>query len=102
MSEMQINPPPPPVIKSQTSEKAIISLVCGVVGWLFVPFVSGIVAVVFGNQAEKEIRQSGDRLSGLGLAKAGLVLGWINILFWGFLGCFMIIVLLGVITSGGK
>jgi hypothetical protein len=69
---------------------------------LFVPFIAGILAVIFGGQAEKEIRQSGDRLTGLGFAKTGVVLGWINILFWGFLGCFMIVVLLGATTSGGK
>lgn len=102
MSEANNVPPPHPIIDSKTSEKAIISLVCGIAGFLFVPLIAGILAVIFGGQAEKEIRQSGDRLIGLGFAKAGVVLGWINILFWGCLGGYMIVVLLGVITSGGK
>jgi|WetSurMetagenome_2_1015567.scaffolds.fasta_scaffold17166_5 hypothetical protein len=102
MSETNTVPPPPPIIKSQTSEKAIISLVCGIAGCLFVPFIAGILAVIFGGQAEKEIRESGDRLTGLGLAKAGGVLGWINILFWGFLGCLTIAPLVGMISSGLK
>jgi type IV pilus assembly protein PilA len=53
---------------AETSGKAIISLVCGL---LF------IVAIVFGHLGMSEIRKSSGRLKGEGMAIAGLVLGYL-------------------------
>lgn len=39
----------------------------------------GIVAIVLGNQATEEIATSGGRISGDGMAKVGVILGWIAV-----------------------
>ncbi len=58
---------------AQTSSKAIISLVCGLLFFIPLAFVA---AIVFGHLAYSEIRKSAGRLKGEGLAIAGLVLGY--------------------------
>ncbi len=67
-------PPPPGTV--ETSVKAILSLVCGLL--FFIPFLF-IAAIVFGHLALSEIRKSAGRLKGEGIAIAGLVLGYIEI-----------------------
>lgn len=67
----------PPTVPNSTM--AIISLISGILGWSFVPFIGGIVAVITGHLAKKEIRESGGNLTGDGLATGGLVLGYANI-----------------------
>ena len=59
-----------------TSGKAIGSLVCGLI---FFFFPSSIVAIILGHWALAEIRRSGGRLTGSGMAKTGLVLGYAGI-----------------------
>jgi hypothetical protein len=61
------------------SSMAIVSLVAGILGLTFFPFLGSIAAVITGYMARKEIEQSMGALSGAGLATAGLVLGWIGI-----------------------
>ena len=39
-----------------TSAMAVVSLIAGIVGVLFFPFLGGIVAIVTGNMARKETR----------------------------------------------
>ncbi len=67
-------PPPVPVGPPETSGKAIISLVCGLL--FFVPL-SFLGAIIFGHIALSEIKRSAGRLTGQGMAIAGLVLGYI-------------------------
>jgi type IV pilus assembly protein PilA len=61
--------------QAQTSGKAIGSLVCGIF-FFFLP--SAIAAVILGHVSLSEIRRSGGRLVGDGMAIAGLVLGYIG------------------------
>jgi len=56
-----------------TSGKAIASLVLGIL--IFIPF-SAIAAIVLGHLALSEIKKSAGRLKGQGLATAGLILGY--------------------------
>jgi hypothetical protein len=75
----------------QQSSAALISMILGIVAMgLFVlllctvvlsPFTIalGIPAVFFGRRAQREIALSGGRLTGAGMARAGMTLGWINI-----------------------
>jgi hypothetical protein len=63
---------------TETSGKAIGSLICGV---LFFFFPVAIVAILLGHLSLSEIRQAGGRLTGRGLAIAGLVLGYAGISF---------------------
>jgi len=73
--------PPPSYNYSQpqNSTMAIVSLVAGILGWTLIPMLGSIVAVVTGHMAKKEIRESGGRLGGDGLATAGLILGYISL-----------------------
>ena len=58
-----------------TNGMAIASLVCGLLG--FVTCVSSIAAIILGHIARKQIRESGGRQQGDGMALAGLILGYI-------------------------
>src|SRR6266566_2830596 len=72
-------PPPPPASQPvpRTAPAAIWSLVLAVVsffcGWLF----TAIPAVICGHVARSKIRKSGGALGGMGIATAGLILGYI-------------------------
>lgn len=59
-----------------TSGKAIASLVMGIL--VFIPF-SAVVAIILGHLALSEIKKSAGRLKGQGLATAGLILGYAEI-----------------------
>ena len=61
--------------QTQTSGKAIASLVCGIIN-IFPLF---IVAIILGHISLSEIKKSAGRLKGEGLAIAGLVLGYLGI-----------------------
>ncbi len=76
MSDQTVNQPPysPP-----NSSMAIVSLIAGICGLTIFPFIGSIVAVITGAMAKKEILNSRGALSGEGLAKAGIILGWIGI-----------------------
>jgi len=63
----------------KTNTMALVSLISGVVGWFAVPFIGSVVAVVTGHMARSQIRQSGGREDGDGLAIAGLVLGYVGL-----------------------
>lgn len=66
--------PSVPIGPAETSGKAIISLVCGLL--FFVPL-AFIAAIVFGHIGLSEIKRSAGRLKGEGMAIAGLVLGYL-------------------------
>jgi hypothetical protein len=63
---------PPPA----NSNKAIASLVCGV---LFLCAPASIAAIILGHLAWSDIKQSAGRTGGKGMAVAGLVLGYVGI-----------------------
>jgi len=63
----------------QTSTAAIVSLIFGILAWLALPLIGAIVAVIAGHMARGEIRAGRGDLDGDGLAVAGLVLGWIQL-----------------------
>lgn len=64
---------------SETSGKAIASLILGICGLFICPIILSIVALVLGYQARSEIDRSGGRMGGRGNAKAGIILGWIGL-----------------------
>lgn len=61
------------------SNLAIISLISGILSWVLLPLIGALVAVITGHMARREIRQSGGRLAGDGLALIGLVLGYAQV-----------------------
>lgn len=70
--------------RSNNSTLSILSLVLGILGLIFVlPLVGPIGAVISGNMALKQIRDNPDPApsNNEGLARAGIILGWIGIGF---------------------
>lgn len=86
---MQQTPPPPHA--SETNTLAIISLVCGVLGWTLLPFLGSIGAIITGHLARAEIRRKPHQ-QGDGMALAGLILGWVSIIL--AIGAVILIVVL--------
>lgn len=81
-----------------TSSSAIISLICGILAWLGVFGLGGILAVIFGHVAKNEIKKSNGLIGGEGLATVGLVLGYLNIAF-SLLGlCLALLIILGIVS----
>lgn len=62
----------------ETSGKAIFSLICGILFFLPIPPFF-LAAVIFGHLSLWEIRRSAGRLTGRGLAIAGLALGYLGV-----------------------
>ncbi|MBI3912867.1 MAG: DUF4190 domain-containing protein [Chloroflexi bacterium] len=58
---------------------ALISLISGIAAWTIVPILGGIIAVITGHLARKEIASSGGQLAGNNQATAGLVLGYVHL-----------------------
>ncbi len=57
---------------------AVLSMVFGILSLAGFGILAGIPAIILGTTARKNIRGSGGRLSGEGMATAGIVLGWIS------------------------
>nr|WP_199038338.1 DUF4190 domain-containing protein [Dyella sp. ASV24] len=71
-----------PATQRTTNQLAVVSLVFGIAAWLLLPVVGAIVAVVCGHMARKEIRRAPQgAVDGDGLALAGLILGYTQIVF---------------------
>ena len=62
-----------------TSTLALISLIAGIVGFTALPILGGIVALFTGYAARKETRAVPAKFSGDGLATAGIIMGWIQV-----------------------
>lgn len=64
---------------AQSSSKATVSLVLGILAFFLCPVILSIAAIVVGNQAKNEIAASGGMLTGEGSAKWGVILGWVSL-----------------------
>jgi hypothetical protein len=92
-------PVPVPVYQPSTSTNSLAraSMILGVAEF-FSMGLTAVPAVICGHVAKREMRQTGQR--GDGLATAGLVLGYMAIIFWGVL---IVLAILGaaIQVSGG-
>jgi type IV pilus assembly protein PilA len=71
------DPSPGPYLgPKETSGKAVASLICGI---LFFLFPVAIVAIILGHLSLADIRRSAGRLTGSGMATVGLVLGYLGL-----------------------
>lgn len=70
-------PPPPPVAVRPTNAIAIVALIAGILGLMFIPAAVGAIAC--GLIARNQIAISGEE--GRGLAQAGLWMGWISVAY---------------------
>ena len=78
---------------------AIASLACAVANFIFLYGVGAILAVIFGNIAKRKIRET-PGLGGEGLARAGIIVGWVGI---GVMGVILVIIVLAILafSTGG-
>lgn len=95
--------PPPPgqqpgygyQAKPGTNGLAVASLVLGI-AQIFICIIGGILALVFGYIARRQIDESGGTQGGRGMAVAGIILGWIGI---GLGIAYIVIVVIAAIVS---
>ncbi len=69
---------PPPV--TPNSSLAMVSMIAGIVGWILAPILGSLVAIITGHMAKREIRESMGQLGGDGMATAGLVMGYLQLI----------------------
>lgn len=72
----------PQFIQPKQSDLAVASMVTGILSWIFIPVLGALAAIITGHLAKKEIRESGGRLTGNGMAIAGLILGYVQLGFF--------------------
>ena len=82
----------------QASSMAIVSMVSGIACWFVLPLIGALIAVVTGHMAKKEIRESGGRLSGVEMANAGLVLGYVHLAISFLAICLVMLIIAGLIA----
>ena len=82
------------VAAAKTNGYAIASLVLSLLGLCGI---GSILAIVFGNMAKKEIAISGE--GGAGLAKAGMIIGWIGL---GIVVAYFAVVIIAIFASAGS
>ncbi len=81
--------------KPGTNGLAVASLVLGI-AQIFICIIGGILALVFGYIARRQIDESGGTQGGRGMAVAGIILGWIGI---GLGIAYIVIVVIAAIVS---
>ncbi|TAN07013.1 MAG: DUF4190 domain-containing protein [Rhodanobacteraceae bacterium] len=86
----------------RTSSLAIVSLIFGILAYVFLPGIGALVAVICGHSARSEIRRAPPgTVEGDGLALAGLILGWIQIICAIIALGFLILLAIGAIAFAG-
>ncbi|MCX7833265.1 MAG: DUF4190 domain-containing protein [Ignavibacteria bacterium] len=85
--------PPYPTSKSETSSKALISLILGILSYFVCPLVFGIVAWVLGASELNDIKENKSSPDNKAMAMAGMWLGIINVIIV-FLTIIIIVILI--------
>ena len=88
----------------QTDGRAIAVLVLAICSFVVFPVIPAIVALVLAPGALRNIAESGGRLTGEGLVRAGRIVAWINlVLIPGFILLMVLVVgVLGMAMSGSS
>ena len=88
-------------ISVPTNSLAIVSLVSSILSWVLLPFVGGIIGLVTGIMARKEIKLSNGAQGGDGLAVTGIIVGALNIVFMCLAAvCFGVFIVTLITTDG--
>jgi hypothetical protein len=74
----QASPPPPTTSLPKTSGLAIAALILSIFSFMCLPILGAALAIVFGLLARGEIKRSQGKLGGRGMALAGIILGFAN------------------------
>tara|TARA_B110000003_G_C16625036_1_gene524567 strand:+ start:212 stop:541 length:330 start_codon:yes stop_codon:yes gene_type:complete len=77
-----------PIVRSSGKGYSITALVCGIVGFVFLPYILGPLAIIFGALGMKR--------DGRGMAIAGLVLGIVQVVI-----LLLVIALVGAMLASG-
>jgi hypothetical protein len=77
MSNMISTEPKPQAPQAPPDGNAVASLVLGILGITVIPFICSILAVILGRASVGDAYKRGE--PGSGMAKAGVVLGWIGV-----------------------
>ncbi len=72
---------------------AVPALVCGILSLVMCGVFTGIPAIVMGTKAIRQIDRSNRSFDGRGMAKAGVVCGWISVA-WTLLAILLVVGLL--------
>ncbi len=80
------------------NQKALISMILGIVSYIGFSILTGIPAVILGHMALKEINASAGTQGGKGMAIAGLVLGYLSIALIACV-CIYFVFVVGLIAS---
>lgn len=90
----------PPPGTQITNGTAIASLVLSLVGLFMIPIIPSIAAIALGRSARTEIEASAGAQGGEGIARAGEVMGWIGVAFYGLVIVgFIALVIIGLSMS---
>ena len=79
--QMGVPPAWSPPVARKTEGLAVTSLILGVCSFVIFPIIPAIVGIVLGGRAKRRLRDN-PQLEGEGLAKAGVIVGWVNIGLW--------------------
>ena len=88
---------------SHTNTMAVVSLAFGIGSWFVLPLVGGVVAVVTGHIARREIRQTGEQ--GDTFALVGMILGYLHLAVVALVVLLVIVLfagVLGAVVVGGS
>lgn len=90
-----------PGVQQTTSHLAIASMVSGILGWTAFFGIGSIIAIITGHMARAEIRDSGGRIGGDGMAIFGLIAGYSLVaLVVLFLAILVVVAGLGLFWTG--
>jgi|GEM_PF-663324 len=90
--------PAPPPLPRQTHTMAIVSLVAGIVSWFMCPFIGGIVALICGFMARKDIAKDKTKWDGDSLALAGMIVGGLNVIGYLLVGILYLLMFVGAFS----
>lgn len=96
--------PPPPPVAAPTSGLAIASLVFSILGLVQVlPLIGPVIGIILGYMAKGTIAESRGTIGGDGLAKGGIIVGWIAVGLYLIAGCLILLfaVILPMVGLGG-
>ncbi len=70
-----------PIAPARNSRLAIASLICGITTWIlfFIPLLLAVPAIICGHLGQSAVKRGNGELTGGGLARFGLALGYAHI-----------------------
>ncbi len=86
-------------VAPSTSGAATLSLILGIIAWTVMPVLGALGAVIAGHIARREIRAAGGQLGGNGLAIAGLILGYLQLVPLVIGICLFMLFMIAVIST---